>query len=158
MRRVHLGVGERYPCESVRHARNVTSILAVSVCLFLHKICCRCNVCVCTAVVRCHLQEVDAPNRCILRRCHIYADKLYLKVRQAQSPPCAIGARGLLVNREPRVPRRQKGTNTTSGVGVPKIRAIVVRYYPCASRNRCRRTVPKRLCMMNAQRKVEIDG
>lgn len=31
MRKVHLGVGEHYPCESLRHARNATSILVVVV-------------------------------------------------------------------------------------------------------------------------------
>jgi hypothetical protein len=58
MRKVYLGVGERYPCESVRHARNATSILVVCVHLFLHKIYCRCSMSVCTTVVQCYLQEV----------------------------------------------------------------------------------------------------
>lgn len=60
MRKVYLGVGERYPCESVRHARNGTSILVVCEHLFLHKIYCRCSMSVCTTVVQCHLQEALA--------------------------------------------------------------------------------------------------
>lgn len=61
MRKVYLGVGERYPCESVRHARNGTSILVVCVHLFLHKIYCECSMSVCTTVVQCHLQEAGMP-------------------------------------------------------------------------------------------------
>ena len=38
MRKVYLGVGERYPCESVRHARNISAKLAGEVYLFLDKI------------------------------------------------------------------------------------------------------------------------
>lgn len=74
MRKVYLGVGESYPCESVRHARNATSILVASVHLFPHKVYCRCSMFVCATVVRCRLQEAftypigmlceDARNMC----------------------------------------------------------------------------------------------
>lgn len=51
---VNLGVGEHYPCESVRHTRNVASILVVSVHSFLHKIYCRYGMSGGTTVVRFH--------------------------------------------------------------------------------------------------------
>ena len=69
MRKVYLGVVESYHCESERHARNATSILAVGAHLFLHKVYCECNMSVYTAVVRCHLQEAFT-----MRRCQKYYD------------------------------------------------------------------------------------